>query len=96
MPSNYRYISADIKKQILIMARSLKPLDIARVTNILVRTVYRVVSLTSHTVLGPRTNTCFAHDGKRLSSGTLVIQPQTLTLTRDSGIDDRLHLHAYA
>ena len=31
------------------MARSLKPLDIARVTNISVRTVYRVVSLASRT-----------------------------------------------
>ena len=49
MPSNYHYISADIKKQILIMARSLKPLDIARVTNISVRTVYRVMSLASRT-----------------------------------------------
>ena len=49
MPSNYHYISADIKKQILIMARSLKPLDIARVTNISVCTVYRVVSLASRT-----------------------------------------------
>ena len=33
-------------------------------------------------VLGPRPNTCFARDGKELSSGTLVIRTQTFTLTR--------------
>ena len=34
-------------------------------------------------MLGPRPNTCFARDGKGLSSGTLVTWAQTLTLTRD-------------
>ena len=34
-------------------------------------------------VLGPHPNMCFTHSGKGLSSGTLVIQMQTLTLTRD-------------
>ena len=34
-------------------------------------------------MLGPCPNTCFAHDRKGLSSGTLMIRTQTLTLTRD-------------
>ena len=34
-------------------------------------------------LLGPRPNTCFARDGNGLSSGTLVIRTQTLTLTCD-------------
>ena len=34
-------------------------------------------------LLRPCPNTCFARGGKELSSGTLMIQTQTLTLTRD-------------
>ena len=43
----------------------------------------RMKTLSDNTgaLLGPRPNTCFACDRKRLSSGTLVIQMQTLTLT---------------
>ena len=41
------------------------------------------VKLLLQHVLGPRPNMCFARGGKGLSSGTLVIRTQTLTLTRD-------------
>ena len=37
----------------------------------------------SRCMLGPRPNTCFARGGNKLSSGTLVIRTQTLTLIHD-------------
>ena len=42
-----------------------------------------IQSVVTWSMLGPHPNMCFAYGGKGLSSGTLVIRTQTLTLAHD-------------